>query len=89
MLEPTEDLIYSTPEGYELAQSATLIDKSRWSVVYRKVLQQKDTNKFYAVFWTEGSTEYQDHDIEVWIEEVVPFETIDYKKKQSVIGKKI
>jgi len=50
-----------------------IADKSRWSV-YMVGVWKFDDDSFVEITWEEGSTEYQDVEPDIYIEEVEPYE---------------
>ncbi len=79
MIEITEDLMWDDPEGYKTVQQSRVTYQGRWSVGMRRVVQCQTTGRFYGIYWTEGSTERQDHeDHDIQVQEVFPYATVDY-----------
>ena len=70
-----------------------LIDSTRWSKVYKCVIFNQETNKYFDASYSVGATEYQDESpfdsygendlIELF--EVEPYEvvTIEYRTKEN------
>jgi len=76
--EEARSVVYQDHEDFELVQT-TIVDKTRWSVIYHGVYKHLPTNKFYSVDWSVGATEQQDespfeYDKEVEFIEVEPRE---------------
>jgi len=58
--------------------SKDIVDKTRWSIHYRVILQRVSDNKFFETYYSVGATESQDQvpyeDDEMILTEVFPVE---------------
>lgn len=50
---------WGNEDKFELI-SNDIIDTSRWSVIYRAVIKELETGRFFEATYSEGATEYQD-----------------------------
>lgn len=77
------DLDFFDPHGY-LDDSFDLAGQDRWST-YKSAVWKFDDGSFAEITWEEGSTEYQDPDSNISIEEVEPYEetVIKYRAVKS------
>lgn len=41
-----------------------MYDQDRWTTSFSRVYRKKGTDEYYNIWWTEGSTEYQDVELE-------------------------
>lgn len=59
-LEDIEELLYSDKTDCFIKLVDDITDHGRWEVVHRIVFQEKETEKYYSVYYEEPATENQD-----------------------------
>lgn len=80
------DVIMGDHPDFEFVVNEKIIDSGRWHLLCKIIVKEKETDKFYAIKYTKGATEYQDipfSEMDINIEEVEPYEVkvIKYRKK--------
>lgn len=73
------DVDFFSEDDYIL-DSYEIADQARWST-YKSAVWKFDDESYAEITWEEGSTEYQDPDPNVAIEEVEPYEETVIKYK--------
>jgi hypothetical protein len=56
-----------------IADSYDIVDQTRWST-YKSAVWKFDDGSYVEITWEEGSTEYQDAEPSIAIDEVEPYE---------------
>lgn len=51
-------------EGYTEVTPSKIVDQGRWKTFYQQVFEKEADGTFWEIFWSRGSTEYQDNGIE-------------------------
>lgn len=59
--EEFERIIEEDHEDYNDVTSSKIEDQDRWHTYYSKVVKQISTDKFFELYWGQGSTEMQDY----------------------------
>lgn len=78
-------IIYGDDEAFEDVTDEDIVDQSRWSTFYEKVVKHIESGRYFEVWWSRGSTEQQDFGIEEpgWAEvkpvekTIIAYERID------------
>lgn len=53
-------IICEDEEGYKAVTSEQIYEQSRWSTFYEQVFEELETGEYWKIYWSRGSTEYQD-----------------------------
>jgi hypothetical protein len=52
----------------------SVYDTDRWTISYSKVVKEIATGNFFDISWAVGATEYQDVELEPFIQQVYPIQ---------------
>ena len=83
--EELEEILWGDNPNYENVTGETIEGQSRWRTMYSKIVKHVQSDIFYRLYWSQGSTEYQDEGPEnIAMEEVIPVEktVIVYESKK-------
>lgn len=72
--EPDEFLWDPEGFGFEWVTEEKIDDQSRWSTYFSRVAKKLSEDKYYEFSWASGSTEYQETDLDLMYQEVIPKE---------------
>lgn len=61
-------------EDWEEVTEEKMVDQSRWNTYYSQVFKRKEDGTFWEFCWSQGSTEYQECDLDLTCEQVEPVE---------------
>ena len=67
-----QDIVWGDHPDYERVTEESVIDTSRWSVFYEKVVRDNGSGNFYRLKWQVGATEYQECDLGAVMTQVYP-----------------
>lgn len=68
--EITEQLLFE--EAFKVARWQEQVDSGRWNETMQVIYKHTETERYLAVNWEQGLTEYQDVEPEVSVYEVFP-----------------
>jgi len=47
-------------EGYKPVTQTEIYEQSRWQTFFEQVFEEEATGAYWKIYWSRGSTEYQD-----------------------------
>lgn len=68
------DIVYGDNPDFEDVVPESPYNKGRWAIFYSKVVKETATGNFFRVSWSVGATEYQDVELEPFIQQVYPIQ---------------
>jgi hypothetical protein len=87
--ERAEEIVYGDNPDFDVIEDK-MVGKGRWDIQYKVIVKEIATGKYYRIYFSRGSTEYQDtgpfDDKDPRFEEVFPVETavIVYKSQREM-----
>lgn len=72
--EDWEDLFQSDNPDFVLLSGGVVEDQRRWVTTYSQVVQERNTDHYYRIYWEQGNTEYQETEPNYRWERVEPYQ---------------